>query len=92
MDEVAEQDEGGGGVEKGVVPGFLRDKGADFIAEAELIADAAERVVWQVRPSGTGEQKRVDPRAETVARKGPQKTLFRAFSVGDHDRAGEAFF
>ena len=52
MDEMAEQDEGGGGVEKGVVPGFLRDKGADFVAEAKLVADAAERVIWQVRPSG----------------------------------------
>ena len=42
LDEVPEQDEGGGGVEEGVVPGFFGDEGADLVAEAELIADAAE--------------------------------------------------
>ena len=92
LDEMPEQDEGGGGVEEGVVPRFFGDEGADLVAETELVADAAERVVGQIRPGGAGEQKSIDPRAEAVAGKGTQKTLFGALAVGDDDRAGEAFF
>ena len=57
-----------------------------------MIADAAERVVGEVGPSGTGEQEGIDPWAEAVTRKGPQKALFCAFSVSDDHRADEAFF
>ena len=32
LDEVAEEDEGGSGVEEGVVPGFFGDEGADLVA------------------------------------------------------------
>lgn len=92
FDQVTEQNEGGGGVEKGVVPGFFGDEGADLIREGELIADGAERVVGQIGPGGAGEQEGIDPRAEAVTRKGPQKAFFGALAVGDDDRAGKAFF
>jgi len=92
LDEVTQENEGGGGVEEGVVPGFFGDEGADLIAEAELIADGAERVVGQVGPCGAGKQKGIDPRAEAVTGEGPQKAFFGALAVGDDNRAGEAFF
>ena len=91
FDQVAKQDERGCGIEKRVVPGFLGHKGAHLVAETKLIADAAERVVGQIGPCGAGEQKRIDPWAEAVTRKGTQKALFRAFSMGDDRRAAEAF-
>ncbi len=92
LDEVPEQDEGGGGVEEGVVPGFFGDESAYLVAEAELIADGAERVIGQARPSGAGEQEGIDPWAEAVTGKGAEKTLFGALAVGDYDGAGKAFF
>ena len=92
LDEVPEQDEGCGGIEEGVVPGFFGDEGAHLVAERELIADAAERVVGQIGPGGAGEQKGIDPWAEAVTGKGPQKAFFGALAVGDNDRPGEAFF
>ena len=91
IDQVTKQDERSGCVEKGIVPGFFRDKGADLPAQAELIADVSERVIGQIGPCGAGEQKRIDPWAEAVTRKGPQKAFFRAFSMGDDHRAAEAF-
>jgi len=92
FDQVAEEDERCGGVEEGVVPGFFGDEGADLIAEAELVADAAERVVGQIGPCGAREQKGIDPGAEAVTGKGAQEALFGTLAVGNNDRAGEAFF
>ena len=92
VDQVSEDNQRGGGVEESVVPGFFGDEGADLRREGELVADAAERVVGQIGPSGAGEQEGIDPRAESMTRKGPQKALFRAFAVSDDDRASEAFF
>ena len=92
LDEVPEQDEGSGGVEEGVVPGFFGDEGADLVTKTELIADAAERVIGQIGPGGAGKQKGIDPWAEAVTGEGAQKALFGALAVGDDDRPGEAFF
>ncbi len=49
-------------------------------------------MVGQARPCGTGKQEGIDPRAEAVAREGPQKALFGALAVSDDYRAREAFF
>ncbi len=92
IDEVSEEDKGGGGVEEGVVPGFFGDESADLVTKAELVANAAERVLGQAWPGRAGKQKGIDPRAEAVAWKSPQKALFGALAVGDDDRTGEAFF
>ena len=92
LDEVPEQDEGCGGIEEGVVPGFFGDEGADLVTKTELIADAAERVIGQIGPGGAGKQKGIDPWAEAVTGEGAQKALFGALAVGDDGRAGEAFF
>jgi hypothetical protein len=92
VDQVSEDNQRGGGVEESVVPGFFGDEGADLRCEGELVANIAERVVAQIGPSGPSKQKGVDPRAESMTRKSPQKALFRAFAVSDDDRASEAFF
>ena len=49
-------------------------------------------MVGQAWPGRAGKQKGIDPRAEAVTGKSPQKALFGALAVGDDDRAGEAFF
>jgi hypothetical protein len=92
FDQVAKQDKAGGGVEKRVVPRFFGNEGTDLVAEAELVADAAERVVCEVGPCGAGQQEGIDPWTKAVTRKSTQKALFGAFSVSDYDRADEVFF
>ena len=89
---MGEQDERGDGVEKRVMPRLRGDQRLDGFCQPVRFAKRAERVVRQFRPGGAGEQQRVDPRPETMTGEGAQEAFFRAFAMGDDDRAGETAF
>ena len=90
--QMREQNERGDRVEQRVVPRLGGDQRVDGFGQSVGLTKRAERVVRQLRPGGAGEQQGVDPRAEAMAGEGAEEALFRAFAMGDDDRAGETAF
>lgn len=87
-----ENEQGGYGVEEGIVPGFSGDDGLDFIRESEGQGEGGERVIRELGPDGAGDMKGVEPGAETVAGEGAEEAFFGAFAVGDDDGPVQAAF
>lgn len=88
-DDVLENEEGGGGVEEGVVPVAVGDDGLEGGGEAEVVAEAAELVGLRLGIDFAGELEGVDPGAEGVAGEGGEEALFGAVGVGDEGSFAE---
>jgi hypothetical protein len=91
-DEVTEEDEAGGGIVEGIVPGEARAGGLDFIGDVEGGDEVAKAVGGQAGMKTARDFQCIDPGAEAMGGKGAKEALFGGGAVGDDKTSTEVGF
>ena len=89
VDEMIEEESGGGGIVEGIVPAAFRVDPVETGDQVEVLAQVAESEGGQGGPGRPGQAQGVDPGSKGMSRKGAQKAFFGAVPVGDHHPVGK---
>lgn len=89
LDEVAEEDEAGGGVVEGIVPGQSGAQNIQLRLKFKMGDEVAEAVGGKPGVELTGQGEGVQPGAEAVSGEGTEEAFFSGGTVGDKDAVAQ---